>query len=54
VASTSVNASEDLLPVPNKKLIKLHSESEAFSNRGPGFNLKPRTSEGNFTDEDEE
>jgi hypothetical protein len=48
-----VTASEEL-PVPNKKLIKLHSESEAFSNRGPGFNLKPRTSEGNFTDEEEE
>jgi hypothetical protein len=50
---TSVTTNEEL-PVSNHKLIKLHSDSEAFSNRGAGFITKPRTSEGNFTDEDDE
>jgi hypothetical protein len=37
-----------------QRLIKLHSDSEAFSNRRAGFDEKPRTSEGNFSEEDEE
>jgi hypothetical protein len=36
-------------------MIKLHSDSEALSNRSAApLKVKPRSSEGNFSDDDEE
>lgn len=51
---TNLSSTEEL-PNTYPKMIKLHSDSEALSNRGAvPLKIKPRSSEGNFSDDDEE
>ena len=53
-SSTVAESNHSIESLPNIRLIKLHSDSETLSNLKSDLQKKPRTSEGNFTDEEEE